>query len=196
MKVALSLIEPAEHAERLFVWRTRPDIAGCMYGPAPVNREAHGRWLAALPGDATRRHWVILHGGEPVGSAYLTEIDRRHARASFGMYVADEGARVLGVGAAAEWLALEAAFAQEGLEKVSCEVFARNEAPRRMHLRMGFKPEGVLRRHAWCDGGWTDVHRLSLLREEWREARAGLRRALRKLLDEPAARAAAPALLS
>jgi len=192
MRVNLVSVEPTRHAALLHEWRQRPEIARYMYSQAPVTWEAHLRWLDGLRADPARRHWVITHGGQPVGSTYLTEIDRAHARANIGMYVADEGARTFGVGAAAEWLTLEAAFTDLELEKVSCEVFALNEVPLRMHLRMGFHREGVLRRHARCAGAWTDVHRLSLLREEWREARLALRPALRKMLDG----ADAPALIS
>lgn len=183
--VTLTDIVIERHASLLHEWRQRPDIARFMYSQRPILWDDHLSWLESLPKDGSRRHWVIQHGEQPVGSAYLTEIDLTLGRAMFGMYVAVEGARVLGVGGAAEFLALDKAFAL-GLQKVSCEVFAINEAPRRMHLRMGFRQEGTFRRHARCDGAWTDVHRLSILREEWDAARPGLQQALRKLLTENA----------
>jgi UDP-4-amino-4,6-dideoxy-N-acetyl-beta-L-altrosamine N-acetyltransferase len=185
--VALIDIVPSQHAELLFQWRQRADIARFMYGQIPFNWAAHVKWLEALPADPSRRHWVIEHQGRPVGSASLAEIVRPLDRAMFGMYVADEGARLLGVGAAAEFLVLDHAFAVLRLQKVSCEVFDVNPAPRRMHERMGFKSEGILRRHAQCDGAWTDVHRLSLLVEEWDAARPALHLSLRKLLGEKTA---------
>lgn len=182
--VALTDIVADRHAELLFHWRQRADIARFMYGQIPLNWAAHLHWVNGLAADTSRRHWVIEHKGRPVGSAYLTEIFRPLDRAMLGMYVADEGARLLGVGAAAEFLALDYAFGALGLQKVSCEVFALNPAPLRMHARMGFKAEGIFRRHAQCDGAWTDVHRLSLLVEEWDVARPVLHQALRKLLGE------------
>lgn len=193
MKVALAEIVPAKHAELLFLWRQQPDVARFMYSAGPLSWEAHVRWLESLPAQTSRRHWVITQGERPVGSAYLTEIDQRHGRGMFGMYVADEGARVLGAGAAAEFLALDHAFEMLELQKVSCEVFAVNVAPLRMHARLGFQREGVLRRHAWCEGAWVDVHRLSLLREEWAKVRPGLQRMLTKLLGTSPA-SARPAL--
>jgi UDP-4-amino-4,6-dideoxy-N-acetyl-beta-L-altrosamine N-acetyltransferase len=182
--VALTDIVPDQHAALLFEWRQRPDIVRFMYSQGAITWAGHQGWLASLPDDESRRHWMIEYQGRPVGSAYLTEIDRAHGRAMLGMYVADEGARMMGVGAATEFLALEQAFGSLGLQKVSCEVFAVNLAPRRMHARMGFKPEGIFRRHAHCDGAWTDVHRSSLLVEEWHEVRPVLHQALRKLLGE------------
>lgn len=194
--VTLIDIVAERHAELLFNWRQRPDIARFMYSQTTFSWGAHLHWLEALASDETRNHWIIAYRGRPVGSAYLTEIDHSLGRAMFGMYVADEGARLLGVGAAAEFLTLDEAFESLGLQKVSCEVFALNEAPLRMHARMGFKQEGILRRHARCEGGFADVHRLSLLREEWHAARPALALALGKLIAEPASMAVAtnPAL--
>ena len=183
--VVLNDIDPALHASLLHQWRLRPDIARFMYTQRPIAWSDHHSWLESLATDQSRRHWVIEFNGRPVGTTYFTEIDRLNQRAIFGMYVADDGARLLGVGAAAEWLSLNEAFGALDLQKVSCEIFASNEAPLRMHIRMGFKLEGLLRRHARFDNGWVDVHRVSLLREEWHAARPALRNALHKLLPEP-----------
>ena len=164
--VVLNDIDPALHASLLHQWRLRPDIARFMYTQRPIAWSDHHSWLESLATDQSRRHWVIEFNGRPVGTTYFTEIDRLNQRAIFGMYVADDGARL-------------------DLQKVSCEIFASNEAPLRMHIRMGFKLEGLLRRHARFDNGWVDVHRVSLLREEWHAARPALRNALHKLLPEP-----------
>lgn len=184
MKVALVEVVPEQHAELLFHWRQQPDVARFMYSQAPLVWANHLRWLENLRHDGSRRDWVIELAGRPVGSVNLTDIDGHHGRAMFGMYVADAGARIVGVGAAAEFLVLDEGFGGLGLQKISCEVFSVNEAPRRMHARMGFKPEGIFRRHALCDGLWTDVHRLSILREEWLIARTQLATTLQKLLGE------------
>ncbi len=180
--VTLLDIDPAVHARRLFDWRQLPDVARHMYSQAPLVWERHVAWLDRLPTDRSRRHWIVAADDQPVGSVYLTDIDLENARADFGMYIAVPGARLRGVGAAAESLVLDHAFDALGLQKVSCEVMACNEAPLRMHARMGFQLEGILRRHARRDGSWVDVHRLSVLAEEWWDARGRIRPALQKLL--------------
>jgi UDP-4-amino-4,6-dideoxy-N-acetyl-beta-L-altrosamine N-acetyltransferase len=174
------------HGRHVFDWRCLPDVARYFYSSREITWEEHLRWLETLAEDDTRRHWVIEFQGRLAGSVYLTDIDRFHQRAMFGMYVADPGARLLGVGAAAELLLLDEAFGPLGLRKVSCEVFAVNVPPLRMHARMGFKTEGILRRHALCEGEWVDVHRLSLLAEEWPEIRPSLAAALSRLLSQTA----------
>jgi UDP-4-amino-4,6-dideoxy-N-acetyl-beta-L-altrosamine N-acetyltransferase len=194
MRVRLVEIHRDKHAELLHQWRQRLDIARFMYSQAPIAWADHLRWLEALPEDRSRKHWVIQHGDCPVGSAYLTEIDAWNRRAMFGMYVADQGARILGVGAAAEFLALEYAFGAFRLEKVSCEVFAVNQAPLRMHARMGFVQEGLFRRHARFEDSWVDVHRLSLLQEEWMRVRPTVRAALGRLLETSGSETTVPLL--
>jgi UDP-4-amino-4,6-dideoxy-N-acetyl-beta-L-altrosamine N-acetyltransferase len=181
--IRLIPVDPEQHAELLFKWRQQPDVAQFMYSQRSISWADHLNWLSRLAGDPSRRYWIIEHLGKPIGSANLNNIDAENLRATFGMYVAEAGARMLGTGAAAEFLALEEAFGPLGLEKVSCEVFAVNEAPIRMHLRMGFKQEGIMRRHARFGGAWVDVHLFSILREEWQEKQPVLRKSLRKLLN-------------
>lgn len=183
--VTLAPICEAQHARLLYEWRRRADIARAMYSSGPSCMEDHLRWLRSLPQDSSRLYRIIEMRGRPVGAAYLTEIDSHHRRAMLGMYVADEGARTQGAGAAAEFLMLDHAFHSLGLHKIGCEVFASNTTPVKLHDRMGFVHEGVLRHHALLDGTWTDVIRLSLLAPEWESSRPALATLLKRLLDTP-----------
>ena len=51
---------------------------------------------------------------------------------------------------------LDHAFRVQGLHKVSAECDARNTASARLLERTGFTREGLLRRHTWIKGEWTD----------------------------------------
>jgi RimJ/RimL family protein N-acetyltransferase len=51
---------------------------------------------------------------------------------------------------------LEHLFRVKGLHKVSAECDARNVASSRLLERTGFQREGLLRRHSWVKGEWTD----------------------------------------
>ena len=55
----------------------------------------------------------------------------------------------------------------QGLHKVSAECDARNVASARLLERLGFTREGLLRRHTWIKGEWTDDAHYGLLAEEW-----------------------------
>lgn len=182
-RVELVEVDAQEHARLLFEWRLMPEIAEFMYSRKPLKWESHLEWIHSLPANQHRCDFVVKLDQNPVGSVYLTAIDGENRRCEFGMYVADGRARVQGVGAAAEYLVLDHAFADLGMHKVSCEVFETNTAPISMHSRFGFKTEGTLRQHVATQDGWTDVVRMSLLSEEWSVAKSKMFHLLCRLLQ-------------
>ena len=62
---------------------------------------------------------------------------------------------------------LERLFTVQGLHKVSAECDARNLASARLLERVGFVREGLLRRHTWIKGEWTDDLLYGLLEEDF-----------------------------
>jgi aminoglycoside 6'-N-acetyltransferase len=54
-----------------------------------------------------------------------------------------------------------------GLLRVSAECDARNEPSARVLDRLGFRREGLRRRHTWLKGEWTDDLLFGLLAEEF-----------------------------
>jgi len=181
--VKLIAVNIERHAQSLFQWRQQPDIHRFMYSKQPLVWQHHLAWLQSSQSNASRVDRIICWKSRPVGLVCITEIDRENLRAILGMYVADLSARVRGVGAAAEFLALDLAFSELNLEKISCEVFATNESVLPMHLQFGFVQEGLLRRHARFEGEWVDVHRLSILAGEWQTARPKLSELLKALIN-------------
>jgi RimJ/RimL family protein N-acetyltransferase len=62
---------------------------------------------------------------------------------------------------------LDRLFTVQGLHKVSAECDARNVASIRLLERLGFTREGLLRRHTWIKGEWTDDLLYGLLEEDF-----------------------------
>mgnify|MGYP002390836065 FL=1 len=92
-------------------------------------------------------------------------------------------------------------FATWPLRKLYAEVLAPNLEPFGSAVSLLVEQEGVLRDHAYLDGGFVDQHLLALTRRRWEERRHGviggvaahevptldrLRRAVEDLLDRPA----------
>lgn len=168
----------ADDSERLFTWRLQPEVNLWMSDQPASAREEHQTRFEAFLGDPDRRGWIISRSGQPVGFLSLTGLTNCNRRAEWGWYIADADARGRGVGRAAEALGLDKAFDQLGLEKVSAEVFADNEAALKAQAAAGFRREGYLRKHALKDGQFRDVVLLAILAEEWRACRANVRKSL------------------
>lgn len=150
--------------ERVLAWRNHPDVRRTMYTSHVISAEEHAGWWRRASVDPTRRLLVAEHEGRPVGFVQFTGWSRDQGVAEWGMYAGTLD--VPGIGALMEEVALEYAFGELALEKLSCEVLATNPGVVALHLAFGFRVEGVLRAHHRGDAGRVDVIRLALLRED------------------------------
>jgi len=64
-------------------------------------------------------------------------------------------------------LVLSHCFNHLGLHKVYAYVTDSNRRVVRLHTSLGFKEEAVLREHTFGDGGFGDLHVLSMLQHEY-----------------------------
>ncbi|MDA7664094.1 UDP-4-amino-4,6-dideoxy-N-acetyl-beta-L-altrosamine N-acetyltransferase [bacterium] len=177
-KIEIVPITIERHAQVLFDWRRNVEISRHMYSEGPQSFDEHLRWLKSIAQDVTHKRFAVEQGGKPVGTTALVNVNEKHSRADFDMYIGEASARIRGAGAVAEFLTLEYGFHRMKLHKISCEVFAGNSVAIRLHERMGFSLEGVFREHALFEGEWVDVTRLSLLSEDWQKCREKLKRLL------------------
>jgi UDP-4-amino-4,6-dideoxy-N-acetyl-beta-L-altrosamine N-acetyltransferase len=157
----------ADDADRTFAWRNLPQVAAFMYTDHRITPSEHATWFAAALSDRSRSYWIIEADGQPVGLANLYDISLPQKRAYLALYIADDRMRGRGVGTATDTFLLRLAFDELGLDKVCVEVLATNEPGQKVHLRQGFRVDGILRRHALKAGVRIDVVTMSLLREEW-----------------------------
>src|SRR5919204_307317 len=59
-------------------------------------------------------------------------------------------------------------FGELRLERIWLDVYAPNLRAQRSYEKAGFLREGTMRRALFKRGEYADVHRMSLLRSEWR----------------------------
>jgi UDP-4-amino-4,6-dideoxy-N-acetyl-beta-L-altrosamine N-acetyltransferase len=165
--------------DRLRAWRNDPDVRQFMYTTHEISAEEHERWFERQLELDDRIAWTILMDGDPVGAAFVSDVDRENRRAYWAFYLADARTRGRGVGSAVEVLVCNYAFDVLGLHKLCCEVLSFNAAVIAMHQKFGFQPQGVLREHYFRDGQWVDVHQLALWADDWKATRAGFEEKLR-----------------
>jgi UDP-4-amino-4,6-dideoxy-N-acetyl-beta-L-altrosamine N-acetyltransferase len=171
--VALRPITAADR-DTLLRWRNLPDVRRYMYTDHTITAAEHEAWFGRLGDDPTRQYWIITAGAQDVGVAHLSQLDERHRRCHWGLYLAEPSSRGRGVGSCAQLLVLREVFERRRLRRLMCEVLATNAAARRLYESFGFKAEGVLRAHVVKAEGPVDVISLALLREEWLATRSEL----------------------
>lgn len=167
-----------EDEERLFQWRSEPDVARWMSDADVSGRQVHRAWFDQLRADPDLKGWMILSDGRPAGLLTLTGLAGHHRRAAWNWFIGDREARGRGVGRAAQVLGLDQAFGVLGLHKVWAEVMADNDAAMKVQTGAGFRREGYLRGHVLKDGEPRDVVMLGILAEEWAALAPAARRNL------------------
>ena len=153
--------------EPVRLWRNSPEISSSMYGAHTITEAEHRTWFTSLKVDNTKSYWIIESDGRAVGVSYIYDIDSKNRHASWGFYIVDDRSRRTGAGYYVEVFMLHFAFEHLKLNKLSCEVLAKNNAVWRLHEKIGFRREGLFLSHISKAGKYHDVVRLGLLQREW-----------------------------
>ena len=132
---------PLEKAQAFYEMRVKP--ADHL---APFAIEAEGQYIG---------HCELWNVGDRYGNLALTI--SIGARACWGKGYGREVVRLL----------LGYGFHYLGARRIHLEVQAKNERALRCFRACGFVEEGRLRKEVWVEGEYTDLVRMSLLREEW-----------------------------
>ncbi|HEY9391775.1 MAG TPA: GNAT family protein [Mycobacteriales bacterium] len=109
---------------------------------------------------------VELAGDDLAGEALLWNIDPHNRTAHLGISLRP-AFRGRGLGTDVVRVLCTYGFAVRGLHRLQVDTLADNAAMIAAAVRVGFMPEGTLRRSAWVDGAFADEVVLGLLATEW-----------------------------
>jgi RimJ/RimL family protein N-acetyltransferase len=137
----------------------------------PAGTASEEAWFTQMSEHQGNDRWFFvicrLEDDRPVGSIDLHGVNYRNGSTSLGIAIGDPADTGHGYGSDALRTLLTFGFHQLRLERIELEVFDFNEAARQMYERVGFQYEGTSRHALYIDGAFHDVHRMSVLREEW-----------------------------
>ncbi|HOQ43026.1 MAG TPA: GNAT family protein [Smithellaceae bacterium] len=156
-------------ARKTIAWRNASVIRFlAMMHPYPVTKEMEKEWLKGILHDTSNRcvtfaiETVAKH--KLIGSFQLRDIQWIHRRAWLGIMIGDSEEQGKGFGSEAMRLGMDYAFKVLHLEKISLEVVRQNQRAINLYEKIGFKREGLLKRHYYFDGGYHDVLIMSLIK--------------------------------
>ncbi len=116
--------------------------------------------------------WVVerTSDGAIIGTAGLHEIDRNNHNARLGVLIFRQEDRGQGYGTEAILQVLQKAFSGFALHKVYLKVFTDNIRSTSHYMQLGFTTmEGIFRQEYWLNGGYKDMFRLAMFRDDWTE---------------------------
>ena len=166
-------LRPAERDDLpLFVrWLSDARTTRTLAVRSPFSLPLEEGWFARLLEQHGREQWHFticrLADDRAVGAIDLHDIQLVNGSAAVGIMIGDPADTNQGYGSDGLRALLGFGFGELRLERIWLDVYDYNERARRVYERAGFVHEGTLRHALWRDGGFRDVHRMAILRDEW-----------------------------
>ena len=156
-----------ESLEQLRQWRNNPELRKYFREHREISPDMQLDWYEnRVSNNQNQVDFEIRTSNVLIGHCGLYYIKWKDRVAEFTIYIGDMRYRNGGYGSDALRTLIKYGFDELNLHRIWCEVYSNNTAID-VYRRLGFKDEGILRQHHWCNGGYLDSHMLGLLREEW-----------------------------
>lgn len=154
-----------EDTDLIISWRNTDVVRKRFIDQAPFTREGHLNWIATMvdTGRVVQKIICMADTGRPVGSVYVRDIDLRHGKGEYGIFIGEADARGKGIGTRAARLMLEYCFGELKLHKVFLRAFADNIQAIRSYEKAGFIKEGYLREDVCIEGNYRDIVLMAVL---------------------------------
>lgn len=152
----------------VLAWRNHPDIRRYMFSQHEISQSEHLAWYERGRDDPSRIFLIAESEEEPFGYVSFS-LDSSLSVGTWGFYVRPGAPAGSGVKLCSA--ALDYAFEQAGLNKVFDKTLSYNQRAINLHLKLGFKEEGILRSHFFDGVAHHDIHCFGILRPEWKKLR-------------------------
>lgn len=158
--------------ELMLSWRNDPGVRNNMYITSEISIEQHVAWWQRMTVDPSVKYFIYNYKDKPSGVVYFTGIDSVNHQSMWGFYSSQNAPK--GTGSRMEFLALDYAFNELSLKKLSCEVLDYNPAVISLHKKFGFEVEGIFKQHHLYLGEYRDIFRLAILNDVWAARRQSM----------------------
>ena len=169
-RVYLRALEPDDYKTSVN-WRNDDFITsrlgGCKYF---VSNEIERQWVQSAINQNKDVRLAICTVDENlyIGNIYLTGIDYVNRKAISHILIGNHDYWNGGYGTDAMRLLLDYAFNHKNLRRIEALVLEDNIGSRKMHEKLGYKQEGVLRESVYKDGRYKNQIFYALLKSEYK----------------------------
>jgi len=154
----------AVDVDDILAWRNQAHVRASMFTQHEITPEEHRTWFERSVNNPLRRLLVVEQDGIALGFVNFDGVEAGGV-STWGFYAAVGAPR--GSGSVMGAAALSFIFQDTPLHKVCAQVLGGNPASLRMHEKLGFRREGVLRQQHRMGEHYHDVICFGLLRQEW-----------------------------
>jgi RimJ/RimL family protein N-acetyltransferase len=153
----------SQYADNMFQWMCDLAISENLGLRNQPSMERTIEWLRHAQQAIDMRCFAILFDGRHVGNVIIDRIDNYLGTGRVSSYVGVSDLRSGGIGTTGNYLALQRSFNDMKLNKIWATTHTRNFQSIRMHIKLGFMLEGVLRDEFLLKGEREPVMYMGLL---------------------------------
>lgn len=157
-----------EDTDLIIAWRNQEAVRTHFIYQELFTRQSHEHWIETMIDTGRAVQMIICEKetGKPLGSVYVRDIDNKHHKGEYGIFIGEEEARGKGAGTQAAKLMIQYAFEELKLHRLFLRVFADNLSAVKSYEKAGFKQEAYLRDDVCIDGKYRDMILMAVIREE------------------------------
>ena len=171
-KVYLRALEPDDYKVSV-KWRNDDSVVSMLGGSKFfVSSEVEKQWVQNTISQSRDIKLAVctIEDDIYIGNVYLTDIDQLNRKAKSHILIGNKDFWGSGYGTAAMRLLIDYAFNQRNLKRIEALVLEDNIGSQKMHEKLGYKKEGVLRSSVYKDGRYKDQILYGLLKHEYEPA--------------------------
>lgn len=169
--VYLRALEPND-SKISVIWRNDNEINRMLGGLTRFVSEAYeAKWVndAIFHSNDVRLAICLTENDLYIGNVYMTNIDERNKSCISHILIGNKEYWGKGCATKAYRLALDYMFKEHNMHRIMAIVLEENKASLKMHQKVGYQIEGLMRGSIYKGGKWQNQYILSLLRDEYKE---------------------------
>lgn len=166
-RVYLRAFEPDDY-KRSIIWRKDDQIWDMLGGTKYFVSEAYERkWIedTIFNSKDIRLAVCLKEGNKYIGNVYITNIDMINRTGVSHVLIGEKTCWGKGYASEALKLLLDYVFNERGLHRITALVLESNVQSIKMHVKLGFRQEGILRQSVYKNGRYNNQVVLSILNE-------------------------------
>ncbi|MDD5680706.1 MAG: UDP-4-amino-4,6-dideoxy-N-acetyl-beta-L-altrosamine N-acetyltransferase [Candidatus Omnitrophica bacterium] len=155
--------------EKVREWRNSGRVRHFMLTQHVISAHEHTKWVDGLKRGDNALFWVVFAGDDPIGAAYLHNINKEKKTSEWGFYIGNDAYTGKGLGKNILFKLLETSFDEMGFEVLLTKAFSDNIAALSLYRKFDFAEKG---REAL--DGKRDVILLEFTKDDWSKVRGKL----------------------
>jgi RimJ/RimL family protein N-acetyltransferase len=150
----------------IFNWRNRLDVLHLDGLYRPLSQSGFDEWFASIGRDPGKVVFSIRRQGDLafLGYIQIVNIQVAHHSAEIGIMIGEADHRCRGYGTEALRMCVEFCWKELNLQRLGLQIVGDNPLALHVYRKVGFEPEGLLRRSAYVGGEFKDTTVMALLR--------------------------------